>query len=108
METINNERQLIEMILLLSMINIPLNRLCAKQCKKGKCSICNRCRHKYCPRPEANQTGLEMESLIICKGITEVAYKVMDTTKQFTGIRHTTNVKYKSKTEKEVGTKNNK
>jgi hypothetical protein len=57
---------------------------------------------------DENQAGLVMESLIMCKGITEVSYKVMDTTKQFTGIKHTTKVKYKSKTEKEVETKCNK
>jgi len=35
------------------MIRIPLHPLCSKHCKKGKCKDCQRCNHKYCPRPEA-------------------------------------------------------
>ena len=35
------------------MIRIPLDPLCSKQCKKGKCKVCQKCTHKYCPRPQS-------------------------------------------------------
>ena len=32
------------------MSSIKLHELCTKKCKKGKCTVCSKCKHPSCPR----------------------------------------------------------
>lgn len=48
------------------------------------------------------KSKLEIETMIKCKGITEVSYQVMDASKEFIADKHKTKANYKSKNEKKV------